>query len=142
MARRGKNFTPVQQQQRQAQKHEHDRLEAITGVTEQLTCLDRLACQVVDDCTLHVENREFDLATSRLAIEFWADQPVAKDVVAMLAAVQAEHQRHCDTMTAFAAQLTALVDNLGAKGHVHLRPSETYRQRVEAHLYPPVTPPR
>jgi hypothetical protein len=140
MARRGKQFTPLQQ--RQAQKHERDRLEAITGVTEQLTCLDRFAGQVADDCALHVDRHEFDLAIAGLAIEFWADQPVAKDVVAMIAAVQAEHQRHCDAMTAFGTQLAALVDNLGAQGHVHLRPLEPYRQRVEACLYPPVTPPR
>ncbi len=140
MARRGKQSPPLQQ--RQAQKHERDRLEAIAGVTEQLTCLDRFAGQVADDCSLHVECHEFDLATTGLAIEFWADQPVAKDVVAMLAAVQAEHQRHCDAMTALGTQLAALVDSLGAQGHVHLRPLEPYRERVEACLYPPVTPPR
>jgi hypothetical protein len=139
MTRRGKQSTPLQQ--RQAQKHERDRLEAITGITEQLTCLDRLAYEVADECSLHVDRHEFDLATSDLVIEFWADQPVAKDVVALIAAIQAEHQRHCDALTALGTQLAALVDNLGAQAHVHLRPLEPYRERVEACLYPPVTPP-
>jgi hypothetical protein len=33
-------------------------------MTERLTCLDSLACQAVNDCELHVEELEFDLAAS------------------------------------------------------------------------------
>ena len=62
MTRRSKKLTPAEKQRRQAQRRERDRLEAITGITEQLTCLDALAAQVADDCKIHVEDLEFDLA--------------------------------------------------------------------------------
>lgn len=139
MARRTKKLTPAEKQRRQARRNERDRLEAIAGMTEQLTCLASLTCQVIDDCEVHVEDLEFDLATSRLAVEFWADQPAAQEVVAMLADLEVEHQRHCDAVTALAARFHAFVHRHAHHEHVHLRPSEPYRQQVEARLYPPTT---
>ena len=140
MARRGKKFTPAEKQRRQAQRYERDRLEAITGMTERLTCLASLACQAAEDCELHVEDLEFDLATSRIAVEFWADHPAARDVVAMFAALEIEHQRHCEAITALAARFHAFVHSQANRDHVHLRPSDPYRQRVEERLYPPAAP--
>jgi hypothetical protein len=142
MARRGKKLTPAEKQRRQARQYERDRLEAITGITERLTCLASLACQAADDCEVHVEDLEFDLATSRLAAEFWAGHPAAQGVVAMLADLEIEHQRHCDAMTALAARFHAFVHSQANREHVHLRPSEPYRRRVEEQLYPPADPPR
>lgn len=142
MARRGKKLTPAEKQRRQAQRHELDRLEAITGMTERLTCLASLACQAADDCELHVEDLKFDLATSRLAVEFWADHPAAQDVVAMFAALEIAHQHHCEAITALAARFRAFIHGKASDAHVHLRPSEPYRLRVEERLYPPVDPPR
>lgn len=140
MAHRTKKLTPTEKQRRQARQRERDRLEAITGVTEQLTCLVSIATQAADDCAVHLEDHEFDLLTSRLAIEFWADHPAAHDVVAMLAALEAEHQRHCDAITALAARFDAFAHRQVDLEHVHLRPTEPYRQRVEERLYPPVEP--
>jgi hypothetical protein len=142
MARRGKKFTPAEKQRRQAKRHELDRLEAITGMTERLTCLASLACQAADDCELHVEDLEFDLATSRLAVEFWADHPAAQDFVAMFADLEVEHQRHCEAITALAARFDAFVHSQANRAHVHLRPIEPYRQCVEERLYPPAAPSR
>lgn len=141
MTRRGKKLTPAEKQRRQAQQHERDRLEAITGLTERLTCLASLACQAADDCKVHVEDLEFDLATSRLAAEFWAGHPAAQDVVATLTDLEVEHQRHCDAVTALGARFEAFVHGPANHQHVHLRPSEPYRRRVEEQLYPPVDPP-
>lgn len=140
MAHRTKKLTPTEKQRRQARQRERDRLEAITGITERLTCLATLACQAADDCEIHVEKLEFDLATSRLAAEFWADHPAAHDVVAMLTELEAEHQRHCDAITALAERFDTFVRGQGNHAHVHLRPTELYRQQVEARLYPPDEP--
>jgi hypothetical protein len=140
MARRSKKLTPVEKQRRQAQQRERDRLEAITGITAQLTCLSDLAAQAVDDCKGQVEDLEFDLATSRLAAEFWADHPAAHDVVALFTELEAEHQRHCDVITALAARFDAFLHRQANHEHIHLRPSEPYRRRVEERLYPPADP--
>jgi hypothetical protein len=140
MARRSKKLTPADKQRRQARQRERDRLESITGITERLTCLASLACDAANDCELHVEKLEFDLATSRLAAEFWASHPAAQDVVAMLVDLAAEHQRHCDAVTALAARFDAFLHSQANHAHVHLRPSEPYRQQVEARIYPPVAP--
>ena len=142
MAHRGKKLTPAEKQRRQAQQYERDRLEAIAGMTEQLTCLVTLAQEGADDCEVQVEDLAFDLATSRLAVEFWANHPAAQDVVAMLAELAAENQRHCDAVSALAARFHAFVHSHANREHVHLRPSEPYRQRVEEQLYPPAAPSR
>jgi hypothetical protein len=142
MARRGKQLTLAQKQRRQAERDERDRLEAITGVTEQLTCLAGLAAQVADDAKVHVDGLVFDHVYLRLATEFWTDHPAAHDLAAMLAELAAEHRRHCDAVTALAARFDAFVHSQANRDHVHLRPSEPYRQRVEAQLYPPGDPPR
>lgn len=140
MARRGnKKFTPAEKQRRQAQRYERDRLDAIADLTEQLTCLDSVAREVADDCTTQVTDLEFDLATSRLAIEIWADHPAAQEAIAILTELEQEHQRHCAALTAIASRLNA-VANVGAN-HVHLRPLEPYRKLVEERLYPPAAPP-
>lgn len=141
MASRSKKLTPAEKQRRKAQQQERDRLEEITGLTAYLTCLDSLARQVADDCEIHVENLAFDLATSRLAAEFWTDHPAAQDVVAMLTELETEHQRHCDALTALSDRLQSFLQTAGPLAHVHLRPTEPYRQLVETRLYPP-TPPR
>jgi len=137
MARRGKKFTPAEKQRRQAQRYERDRLEAIAGMTEQLTCLVTLAQEGADDCEAQVEDLAFDLITSRLAVEFWADHPAAQDIVAMFAELAVENQRHCDAVSALAARFNAFVHSQGNREHVHLRPLEPYRRRVEERLYPP-----
>jgi hypothetical protein len=142
MARRSKKLTPADKQRRQAQQRERDRLEAITGITEHLTCLVTLAQEGADDCEAQVEGLAFDLAISRLAVEFWADHPAAQDVVAMLAELAVENQRHCDAVAALAARFDAFVHSQADREHVHLRPSEPYRQRVEERIYPPVAPSR
>jgi hypothetical protein len=142
MARRGKKLNPAEKQRRQAKRHEFARLEAITGMTQRLTCLASLACQAANDCERHVEDLEFDLATSRLAVEFWADHPAAQDFVAMVADLEGEHQRHCEAITALAVRFDAFVHSQANREHVHLRPSEPYRQRVEERLYPPAAPSR
>jgi len=140
MARRGKQLTQAQKQRRQAERDERDRLEAITGMTEQLTCLAGLADHVADDCAFHVEDLAFDLASLRLAGEFWADHPAAQDVVAVLADLAAEYQRHRDAIAALATRLTTCVPSPAHHEHDHLRPSEPYRRRVEERLYPPIAP--
>jgi hypothetical protein len=109
-------------------------LEEVTALTACLNCLDSLAVQVANDCEFHVENLAFDLASSRLAVEFWADRPAAHDVVAILTELVAEHQRHCDALTAFADRLQTFLHTAGPVAHVHLHPTEPYRQRVEAKL--------
>lgn len=142
MARRGKQLTPAEKQRRQAERDERDRLEAIIGMTEHLTCLVGFAAQVADECEDHVEALAFDLATTRLAAEFWADHPAALDIVAMLAELTAEHQRHCDAVAALASRFDAFVHSQDGHEHVHLRPLERYRARVEEQLYPAGDPPR
>lgn len=142
MARRGKQLTPAEKQRRKSERDERDRLEAITGITDQLTCLAGLAAQVADDAEDHVAELAFDLAYLRMAAEFWADHTAAHDVVAMLTELAVEHQRHCDAVTALATRLDAFVHSQANRDHVHLRPTEPYRQRVEAQLYPPDAPPR
>ena len=141
MAHRHKKLTPADRQRRQTQQHERARLEAITGMTEHLTCPLSLAAQAADSCEVHVEDLEFDLATARLATEFWADHPAAHDVASMLTELEAEYRRHCDVITALAARFDAFVHSQANHTHVHLRPSESYRQRVEERLYPPAVPP-
>jgi hypothetical protein len=135
-----KKFTPAHKQRRTAQQHERYRLEEVTALTGCLTGLDSLAVQVANHCEFHVENLAFDLASSRLAVEFWADHPVAHDVVAILTELVAEHQRHCDALTACADRLQTFLHTAGPLAHVHLHPAEPYRQRVEARLYPPTPP--
>jgi hypothetical protein len=142
MARRTRKLTPAEKNQRQANQRERDRLEAIAGMTEQLTCLATVAQEGADDCEVQVEGLAFDLATSRLAVEFWADHPAAQDVVAMIAELAIENQRHCDAVSALAARFHAFVHSQVNREHVHLRPSEPYRQRVEEQLYPPPAPHR
>lgn len=142
MARRGKKLTHADKQRRQAQQRERDRLEAITGMTEQLTCLVTLAQEGADDCEGQVEELAFDLTTSRLAVEFWADHPAAQEVVAMFAALEVENQRHCDAVSALAARFHAFVHSQANCEPIRLRPSEPYRQRVEERIYPPVAPSR
>jgi hypothetical protein len=140
MARRSKKLNPAEKQRRQAKRHELDRLDSITGMTERLTCLASLACQAADDCETHVEDLDFDLATSRLAVEFWADHPAAQDVVAMFADLEVEHRRHSEAVTALATRFDAFVHSQANREHVHLRPSEPYRKRVEEQLFPPAAP--
>jgi hypothetical protein len=142
MVRRSKNLDPADKQRRQAAQRERDRLDAITALTKQLTCLVTLAQEVADDCEGQLEDLEFDLATSRLAIEFWADNPAAHDIVAMIAELEIEHQRHCATVSALADRFDAFVHSQANLEHVHLRPSEPYRQRVEERLFPSAAPSR
>ena len=115
----------AEKQRRQAKRDELDRLESITGMTERLTCLDSLACQAVNDCERQVEDLEFDLAASRLAIEFWADHPAANDFVAMVTDLELEHQRHCEALTALAARFDAFLHGQANLPHVHLPPDRS-----------------
>ena len=52
----------------------------------------------------------------------------------MLAELAVENQRHCDVVSALAARFDAFIHSQANREHVHLRPSEPYRQRVEERL--------
>lgn len=137
MARRGKTLTKAEKERRREQREEKELANVVTDMTARFTCLVELARDFGGQCEAHLQDLDFDLASMRLAAEFWADRPgPPQQAVDLLAALATEHQRHRDAIADLAGRFTAFIDSQADLEHVHLRPTEPYRVLLRQRLFP------
>lgn len=139
MARRGKSLTKAEKAQRRQQRADDDLANVIADMAAQFTCLGAVAHDFAGQCSESLVDLEFDVASTELALEFWAERPAgAEHVVALLTELVAERRRHRDATAALAERLAAVAaaaDQDHAE-HVHLEPIEAYRTRIRKRLFP------
>jgi hypothetical protein len=138
MARRH-NKTAKTFQQRQAERRQREEQETTNLVEEMAShysCSVAIARDFAEQCTLCLDDLDFDLACNQLALDFWSSPPAqAQPIVELLREIAAERQRHADALASIRERLQQLSD--GPTTHHHLPlPPEHYQRHIRDRLYP------
>jgi hypothetical protein len=109
---------------------------AVEDTTSRFTCTTGVAKDFADQCEQRIEDLEFDLVCTRLALEMWnpVTSVTARPVVELLREVLAERERHHHALM----QLGQRLDEYAQRGiHEHLEPMEQYAELVFKRLFEP-----
>jgi hypothetical protein len=142
MARRH-NKTAKTFQQRQAerrQREDQETTELVEEMASRYSCSVGIARDFAEQCTLRLDDVDFDLACNQLALDFWSSPPEpAQPVVDLLREIAAERQRHAQALTSIRERLQQLSD--GPVTHHHLPlPLDHYERHIRDRLYPDPDP--
>lgn len=138
MARR--QATPAKTfQQRQTEKRDaaaRDRA-VVEDIAAKFTCSNEVAQDFAGQCETRIDDLDFDLLCSDLALDFWATPPpAAQPVVDLLRELADERRRHRAALSSLRERLRATTTSNG-HAHTHLElPIEHYRQQVRQRLFP------
>lgn len=109
---------------------------AVEDTASRFTCTTGVAQDFADQCEQRIEDIEFDLVCTRLALEMWSSVPseTARPVVELLREVLAERERHQQALIRLGERL----DECAQRGiHEHLEPMEQYAELVYKRLFEP-----
>jgi hypothetical protein len=135
---RGKNKAPTKTfQQRQTERREAEKRDRaiVEDMAAKYTCSNSIAHDFAGQCEERLEDLDFDLLCSKMALDFWADPPeAATPVVDLLRELETERRRYRDALTSLRERLRELTKSEPAHHHLPL-PIEHYQQQVRERLF-------
>lgn len=134
---RAKKRTKSGQRRRRPSEHEQraKREREVADKIGNLSCGYSAADELAAMCSLHAEKAACDLDLVTAAEQLWRRAAhEAHSLTRALADLQAELQRHCNTMTELEDRFDALMD---AAPHDHIKPDADDANRIRAALFGP-----
>lgn len=142
MARRHPKTPAKTFQQRQTERHLADAQDRaiVEDMAKKYTCTNAIAHDFASQCHERINDVDFDIVCSQLALDFWADPPeAAQPVVEVLRELAAERRRYHAALTQLQDRLLAFTKT---DLHEHLPlPIEHYQEQVRDRLFPDLTLP-
>lgn len=132
-----KTPTKTFQQRQTEQRLSDDKDRAVVEeMASRFSCSTGVANDFASQCETRIEDLDFDLICSDLALDFWPDPPeAARPVVEVLRELEAERRRHLAALTQLRERLLELTK--GAPAHHHLTlPIAHYQGLVRDRLFP------
>ncbi len=123
-----------QQRQTARQRQQEQDRAVVEDMASKYTCSNGVARDFLGQCELRIDDLDFDLRCSQLALDFWVDPPEpARPVIDALRDLDAERRRHVEAL----AQLRErFLDLTKSEAHQHLDlPIEHYQQLVRQWLF-------
>ncbi|MBC7973930.1 MAG: hypothetical protein H7138_03020 [Myxococcales bacterium] len=115
-----RHHTKTLQQRQTEQRLSDDKDRAVVEeMASRFSCSTGVANDFASQCETRIEDLDFDLICSDLALGFWSDPPeAARPVVEVLRELEAERRRHLAALTQLRERLLELTK--GAPAHHHL----------------------
>jgi hypothetical protein len=137
MAKRKKHHAKTFQQRQSERRLAHDKDRALVEDTaRKFTCSNAVARDFAEQCELRIDDLDFDLICSDLALEFWAAPPEpALHIVDLIRELADERRRHRAALGSLAQRLYATTRDATVHHHLGL-PIEHYEQRVRDTILP------
>lgn len=138
MARRphkshGKTFQQRQTERRQAEAHDRA---VVEDMAAKFSCSNSVARDFAGQCETRIDDLDFDLLCSDMALDFWATPPPeAQPVIDLLRELADERRRHQAALASLRERLLATTQNAEVHKHLDL-PIEHYRQQVRERIFP------
>jgi hypothetical protein len=129
----GKTFQQRQSERAQAAARDRELVETMASA---YSCSNGIARDFAEQCDLRIDDLDFDLLCSQVALDFWAAAPAAaQPVVDLLQELADERRRH---QLALANLRTRLMETTKSEAvHQHLElPSDHYRQQIRDRIFP------
>lgn len=125
-------------QQRQTEQRASDEKDraVVEDMASRFSCSSGVANDFAHQCATRIDDLDFDLLCSDLALGFWTDPPEpARPVVDVLRELEAERRRHMAALTQLRERLLELTK--GAAAHHHLAlPIAHYQGLIRDRLFP------
>jgi hypothetical protein len=135
---RGRKLTKAEKRQRRERRERRDGEQHqdsdfddfVQDTAARFTCSTETAADFAFHCQSRGTDLDVDLALARLAQEIWQDKSQAS-LVAALADLASEEQRHRDALVALGQRFDALANE---QNHQHLDPPEDYRLLIRQRI--------
>ena len=138
MARRATKHQGKTFQQRQAEKQQaaaRDRA-VVEDMASKYSCSNGIAHDFAGQCEERIDDLDFDLLCSDMALDFWSSPPPeAVPVLDLLCELAEERRRHQAALRSLRERLLATTHREDVHKHLAL-PIEHYRQQVRERLFP------
>jgi hypothetical protein len=129
-----------QRQTERRQREDQETTDLVEEMAARYSCSVGIARDFAEQCTLRLDDIDFDLACNQLALDFWSSPPEpAQPVVEILREIAVERQRHAEALTSLRDRLTQLSDDRATHHHLPL-PREHYQRQIRDRLYPDPDP--
>jgi hypothetical protein len=131
---RGKKLTKTQKRRRRdlrdSEHQDRDFDDFVQDTAAHFTCSTETAADFAFHCQDRATDLDVDLALAQVAQEIWHDKS-QPSLLAVLADLAAEEQRHRDALAALGERFQSLVRE---QGHQHLDPPEAYRRLIRQRI--------
>ena len=129
----GKTFQQRQSERAQAAARDRELVETMAAA---YSCSNGIARDFAEQCDLRIDDLDFDLLCSQVALDFWSTAPAAaQPVVDLLRELAEERRRHQDALANLRTRLMETTKSEAVHQHLEL-PSDYYRQQIRDRIFP------
>ena len=98
-----------QRQSERKQREDQETTELVEEMASRYSCSVGIGHDFVEQCTLRLDDLEFDLACNQLALDFWSSPPEpAQPTIQLLYEIAAVRRRHANALTSIRERLNQL----------------------------------
>ena len=134
--KQGKSFQQRQAERKQREQQDHHELdEIVQNMAATYTCSTETARDFADRCSDRLDDLEYELDCTRIAVDFWSETPDhAAPLVDVLRELAAEHERHAAAIVDLRSRMVELTNNEGIHHHLD-QPPEHYQNQLRLRLF-------
>ncbi len=134
--KQGKSFQQRQAERKQReQQDEQDLDEIVENMAATYTCSTETARDFADRCSDRLEEQEYEINCSRIAIDFWSEAPAhAAPLLDALRQLAAEHERHAAAIADLQHRMTELTNTEAIHHHLDQPPGH-YQNQLRLRLF-------
>ena len=135
--KQGKSFQQRQVEREQREEQQQRELDEIVGdMAMRYTCALETARDFADRCSDQLDDMEYELDCSRLAIDFWSDAPAhTAPLVNALRELAAEHERHGAVIADLHRRMIEIASNEAVHHHLDEESREYYEDQLRLRLF-------
>jgi hypothetical protein len=136
--KQGKSFQQRKVERTQRDQQRQQEIDAIIGdMATRYTCSMETARDFADRCSDQLDEMEYELDCTRVAIDFWSDAPPhAAPLVDALRELVAEHERHAAVIVDLHRRMSELTTDEAVHHHLD-EPPEYYENELRLRLFTP-----
>jgi hypothetical protein len=134
--KQGKSFQQRQAERKQRERQDDQELhEIVETMAATYTCSTETARDFADRCSDRLDDQEYELDCTNIAIDFWSEAPAhAAPLVDALRELAAEHERHTAAIANLQRRMVELTNDTAIHHHLDQPPGH-YRDQLRLRLF-------
>jgi hypothetical protein len=134
--KQGKSFQQRQAERKQRERQDEQEVdEIVENMAATYTCSTETARDFADRCSDRLQDQEYEIDCTRIAIDFWSEAPAhAAPLLDALRELAAEQERHDAAIADLRRRMAELANNEAIHHHLDRSPSH-YQNQLRLHLF-------
>jgi hypothetical protein len=135
--KQGKSFQQRQVERKEREQEQQRELdEIVEDMAMRYTCALETARDFADRCSDQLDDLEYELDCSKIAIDFWSNAPAhTSALVDALRELAAEQERHAAVIADLHRRMIELATNEAVHHHLEDEPPEYYHDQLRLRLF-------